>query len=277
MVLICSLPVTQASYVSDGSLIILRSQFVDSESNISMNAVLDEDLWDKAGSLTVAFTQPDNITITVYFANSVNWLYFAVVATEFVDNDHDFFLLTFDTEADGSLDTPEDAVAGVGSSVSDYYFNGESWVPDSSSSTSDFSGGLRRASGSKIMEFRKALVPEDIIYDGFRVANPSNTFTSFSFQYTETRRINESLVEPITFNFPSTPTNATGYVDLKLAGAEDQDLPEFIPPETFTETQTETQSTVYDGVEDLGSAALSIDAFFVLAIVIIPLIRRRRR
>ncbi len=275
LLLIVFSPVAQASYVDDGTLVILRSQFLESSSDISIDAVLNEEAWTKAGSLTLGYTQPDNVTITLYFTNSATDLFFAIVATELDDNDFDAILLTFDVEADGNLVSPEDAVSvNNASQVFNSYWNGEEWTQDSSSSSSEFEYGTTRANGKQILEIRKTLTPSNVGYDGFRIPNPSNTFISFNIRYVESQRDNDT-VTPIIFDFPTSPTNSTGFVDLKLAGAEDQDLPEFIPPETFNPDPPASELTFDEAAGELASYTMSITALSLLTIMIV--VKRRRQ
>ena len=285
LVTLLLIPTSTGVYVTDGVLVIHRSQFLVEDEFMAINGILAEDIWDTAGSVTITYQTGDtDITLNIYFANSESWLYFAIVGTDLPDDGNDSLLVTFDVEGDGELNPPEDGfrITGSSSGIADVHWNGEAWVTDEidGDESDDFSLGFSTRDNKRTYEMAKTLVADNIGYDGFRIANPSNTYIAFNVHYRETLDANGTAMD---FYYPTLPSNGSGYVDLKLAGPEDQDLPEFIPPTTVvTTTSTDDGSQgqsppVTDVVNTIAGDANArfMSIFGLIALVGLYLGRRR--
>lgn len=254
---------SNALYVNDGSIVLLRSQYL--QKTIIIDGVLNEDSWSKAGFLHIIYNDSE---LKIYFTNDNDFLYMAIETTDTVKSNNSVGLY-FDTDADGVLTTPEDAkILNYTNAFTwqDLYWSGNTWAVDQISNgvDADFNAIGKLEDGMFTYELKIALVASNVIYDGFQITNPSNTIVSFTVAVSN----NQTRF----YNFPTVPTNASGFVDLKLAGAEDQDLPMYIPPTTYTEIHNPDET-----VKNIQAAPGFGFAVGIFAVLALQFIRRRRK
>ncbi|MFV2014811.1 MAG: hypothetical protein ACC656_05255, partial [Candidatus Heimdallarchaeota archaeon] len=241
-------PRTSATYIEDGRIVILRSQFVD-DGAININGNIDESFWDSAGLISLKITDglSQDAEIQFRFANDDINLYIAFILLNYVYLDLSVAVY-FDTDNNGVLSTPEDGKLvsftkdPISKTLKDMYWDENSWQEDSSSVASGYKAGVLDLSSTNTTSVEMAipLLSSDLPYDGLQVPSTSNSYIGLMFSVVN--NYNNGTIE--TFEFPTVSTNASGYVDLKLAGPEDKDLPSYVPPvkitTTFTSTTTET-------------------------------------
>lgn len=267
-ILLITLITTQASYVVDNEILLLRSQYLPNNEVIVTNGILDETFWDNSGKYIIEYN--DSLRLEIRFLNGNEKIYFAIIVTD-TEILNDSVGLFFDTDGDGLLTQPEDAkivgYEGTTLKASDYYWSGEEWSKDGSSSGTDddYSVGAKLQDGKLTYEFAIAMVSSNFPYDGFQITNPSGTIIGFSIQIVTS--------EEKVYYFPTHPNNATGFVDLKLAGSEDQDLVNYLPPEIDTVTETGYYDTVNDAA---GMLDFPFYAFFAPIFVFAIIYRRKR-
>ena len=272
-ILLITLITTQASYVVEGEILLLRSQYLPENEGINPDGVLNEDYWAKSGSIEIEYN--NSFLLEIRFLNDNENVYFAISVPD-VQKLNDSIGLFFDTDGDGILTQPEDAkIAGFEETTFkayDYYWDGDTWVKDRSTSSTDseFSVGSKLTNDKLTYEFAIALVSTNIQYDGFQITNPSGMIVAFSIQIVTT--------DDKVYNFPSSPTNASAFVDLKLAGPEDQDLPAYIPPEYVTETDYNdgSQEPPVNEVFGLADAPFAFVPMLISFGLVVMIIRRRK-
>ncbi len=252
-----------ASYIKDGNIVLLRSQF--KTESITVDGKLSEELWQKAGSLMVGFGTEN---INLYFVNDENKIYFGAMFKT-TDPINVSMVLFFDVDDDGKLNTPEDAkgMTYLDSTLEalDYYWD-NNWILDTQSD-SDYKIKATVSDGIMSIEMSFDLVSNNLQYDGFQIPDPTGQYIAFTYQIIKDNK---------TYQFPTSPSNVTNYIDLKLAGPEDQDLPEYIPPQR--------EQTVVDksGTEQYDAGSLNAELFWpsdisVILLIVGSLIVRRKR
>jgi hypothetical protein len=265
----------QGTVIRDGNIVLLRSQFMTE--TVSLDGRLIDDDWQFAGSILLQYGTGENRTdLDMFIMNNENELYIGFRVTEEVVSKNSSATVFFDVDGDGNLTTPEDAKQiyyDTGFTTRDFYYDGSLWAQDRSEGA-DVSGSARNADGITSYEFRIELLADDLQYDGLRIPNPTNTFIGLNFLVS----VNDNGTKT-SFSYPSSALNASGYMDTKLAGPEDQDLPEYIPPvvETQTDTQTNANDEYTTEFAQLDAAAgmeFYIAGFGLVSIIVI---RSRRR
>lgn len=267
---------SSATYVEDNRIVLLRSQFNDDV--IAIDGDLTENIWLRAGSVILDYEAAENATsIVIRFANDLDYLYFgmSLQAVSVLNTSASIF---FDTDGDGKLSTPEDGkvLYFLNSTLQslDSYWDGNVWKEDFvQSTTDDFSFASKLSGGFVNFEMKIKLISDNIQYSGWQIASSVNSYISFTTVFT--RPLNN--VTKI-YRYPALPSNATGFVDLKLAGPEDQDLPEYIPPTHITYSTVDTYLNDHkgDAVDALGLDAPFLMLFPILSFMAVAITRRRR-
>ena len=80
------------------------------------------------------------------------------------------------------------------------------------------------------IEMTIPLLSTDLSYDGLQISATSNTYLGLAFSITND--FNNGTIG--SFEFPTNPNDVSGYVDLRLAGPEDKDLPLYVPQDPVT-------------------------------------------
>ncbi|MCY3414778.1 MAG: hypothetical protein INQ03_24220 [Candidatus Heimdallarchaeota archaeon] len=270
-----SLMLSQGTYIVNEEIVMLRSQYNDE--SITIDGELTESIWARAGSVILNSGSGVNATqIIIRFMNDFESLYFGISITSdsVINNTLGLF---FDTDGDGSLSAPEDAkvISYVNStrSILDLHWD-DGWKQDviSSGDDDEFVAATKLESGVMYYEIEIALVSSNLPYDGWQIASPVNTYIAFTAII-----VNRLDDNAFAFNYPTNSTDVAGYVDLRLAGPEDQDLPEYIPPTYATITTEDTQYDEYYGDGALGLDAPSNIGISLLMFGTLAYIRRRRR
>jgi hypothetical protein len=258
---------SHAVYVVDGQILILRSQFLEE------NPINDVTIWNHAGLLQVQLNE--NHSTQIRYGNNNEYIFFSVNLNNIPNNSVAGIIIFFDTDGDGQLTSPEDAkgikrVEGQFKET-DYFFDGTNWKEDpTGNSILDSKSSFENSVLS--WEFQMQLQSEDVLYDGLQVPNPSNFFIALNFQY-----LVEANNQTMLINFPTSPTNVSGYIDMRLAGPEDKDLPQFAPPSTqieFTNGPIRDGDNVYDDIRAVGSQTLTL--LMITTLIIIIGIKRSR-
>ncbi|MCH8909029.1 MAG: hypothetical protein IH840_18260 [Candidatus Heimdallarchaeota archaeon] len=276
-----------ATYFEDDTIVILRSQFVDDPS-ITVNGVLSESFWNEAGLLSVKFTGAISADVDVLFRfiNDDSNLYLGFTIFNMVYEDISLTIY-FDADNNGVLSVPEDAKSistSKNSSINlltDMFWDGTVWTEDQFSSVGLYSGSSNKITSQNQIDFemRIPLISSDIVYDGLQIPSTSNSYVGLSFQITAD--LNNGTVE--TFEFPTSPTDITGYIDFKLAGPEDKDLPSYVPPVQVT-TSIVVQTSAGATVDETQAAFFGEDSaspfpFGVVfaSLLVLPILIKRRR
>ncbi|MCH8908086.1 MAG: hypothetical protein IH840_13440, partial [Candidatus Heimdallarchaeota archaeon] len=216
----------EATYFEDDTIVILRSQFVDDPS-ITINGILSESFWKDAGLLSIKFTGAVSAEVDLLFRfiNDDTNLYLGFTIVNMVYEDITL-IIYFDADNNGVLTVPEDAKSistSKNSSINlltDLFWDGSVWAEDQFGSLGLYSGSSNKVPSQNQIDFemRIPLLSSDIVYDGLQIPSTSNSYVGLSFQITADQ--NNGTVE--TFEFPTSPSDISGYVDLKLAGPEDK-------------------------------------------------------
>lgn len=228
-----------ATHVVNSEILILRSQFVES------NPLEDSEQWSNAGLLHILF--PDTISATLKYVNDENNLYLFLEFSGFNQTFDEIGMAFYlDSDGDGQLVTPEDAFSlrynanANGFLSQDHYFDGTNWVEDPDTSTVE---DLHTFTQGKLQwSILIPLLSNNLQYDALQIPNPANSFIALSFQFYRLVGNASNVI-----NYPTTPTNASGFVDMKLAGPEDKDLPSYVPPATTVVDTTRTTGVGVDG------------------------------
>jgi hypothetical protein len=269
-ILLITLITSQASYLVEDEILLLRSQYFPEHEVIIADGILDEEYWSKAGSLVLEYNE--TFLLEIKYMNGIDNLYFAITVTD-TQKFNDSIGLYFDTDGDGKLTQPEDAKIAKFEKTTfkayDYYWDGDAWNKDriDPSTDDEYDVGAKLVDEKLTYEFKIALVSSNIQYDGLQITNPSGMIIAFSVQVITS--------DEVVYNFPSNPNNASGYVDIKLAGPEDQDLPAYIPPEYITETQG-LGDYYTQADEGMGFMDLSFYAF-IIPVFVLSIIYRRKK
>jgi hypothetical protein len=272
-ILLITLITTQASYVVEDDILLLRSQYLPDNEQIEINGELEENYWAKAGSIEIEYN--NSFLLQIKFVNDNENLYLAISVPDDLKL-NDSVGIFFDTDGDGILSQPEDAkIAGYqGTTFKAYdnYWDGDTWTRDRTdpSTDSEYNVGANLANDKLTYEFEIAMVSSNIQYDGFQITNPSGIIIAFAIQVVTS--------EGLVYDFPTHPTNATGFVDLKLAGPEDQDLPAYIPPEFVTETDyyNDNPEAPVNEVFGLLDAPVSFFPVLLSFVAVVFVLRRRK-
>ncbi len=284
IIILLSTTSSSASYVQDGNIVILRSQYKNSNNEITIDGVLGEDDWNKAGLVSISFVSNDTTGVQVRFFNDDYYLYFSISVTYSDTVIEDSIAIYFDVDSDGQLSTPEDAkilryVSNI-LSAEDYYWDGDTWKNDELDPVTDteFKAAAKKSINKITYEIAIVLTSTNFQYDGFQIPSPTNSFVAFTLKIGKSISVNETIY----LFYPTTEDNSSGYVDLKLAGPEDQDLPEYIPPVTQTYTQDPTITIEEEGaavvkqVSEDADSPFPIISLFVTLILAISIKRRRK-
>ncbi|MCE7736940.1 MAG: hypothetical protein GPJ54_18795 [Candidatus Heimdallarchaeota archaeon] len=275
-----------ATYVDDEHIVILRSQFVEDAPEV-IDGKINEPFWINSGllSLKIVGSSSQEAEIQFRFANDDDNLYIAFALLNYVYLDVSVTVY-FDADNNGVLSTPEDGklvsfTRGSSSeTLKDLYWDGNVWLEDSNSENTGYEAGVHELTNSNNtgIEMAIPLLSSDLGYDGLQVPSTSNSYISMMFSIVN--NFNNGTIE--TFEFPTTATNASGYVDLRLAGPEDKDLPSYVPPVQITTTiQSAATETFTANADDDGVQADSAGFNLYLAVIGIfvtnIVLRRRRR
>ncbi len=264
---------TTATYVVEGEIVLLRSQFNDD--TIKIDGVIDEEIWTKTGSVIIDYGTDNNIEIK--FTNDLDYLYYAIsIPSENAVNTS--IGLFFDVDGDGILSTPEDGKVLFYDNSSDfysddYYWNGDTWEKDQvKPGTDDFSVSQSVSDGIVNIELRILLISDNIQYSGWQIPTTTNSYIAFTSQFVFP--VDNSTMS---INYPSNPSNVTGFVDLKLAGPEDKDLPKYIPPTyvDYNDTADTPDLGGINGGQSVNAIGIS-NSVAILAVFSTALIVRRR-
>lgn len=230
-ILLLSSQSIQGSLIVEGNIYIFRSQYIEHTIVIDGNIVDTE--WSKAGRELILLNN-GNISRNLFFQFTNNEEYLYIGVSLDIENATTVeFTLVFDTDGDGALSAPEDGkTLSMDNQMVDLHWDGSKWTQDINDLNADeFLFSSTNDNQKVYFEMRFTLISTYIQYDGWQIATPSNTFIGFTTQ--------TKLVENGTTNYfvyPSSINNATGYVDLKLAGPEDQDIQAYVPESGITQT-----------------------------------------
>ncbi|MCE7735207.1 MAG: hypothetical protein GPJ54_10040 [Candidatus Heimdallarchaeota archaeon] len=276
-VLLLSCRSIQGTLIVEGNIYIFRSQYI--EHTIVIDGNIDDTEWAKAGRELILLNN-GNLTRNLFFQFTNNEEYFYIGASlDIEDATSVEFTLVFDTDGDGALSAPEDGkTLNMNNQMTDLHWDGSKWSKDLSDLNADEFLFFSKNDDQKVyFEMRFKLISSYIQYDGWQIATPSNTFIGLT---TQTKLIEGNSTNY--FVYPSSINNATGYVDLKLAGPEDQDIQAYVPESGITQTaQIPDVNDIVDvlgvdAVEDLqADAPLTIGLLSISMLAMILLKRRR--
>ncbi len=275
-ILLLSSQSIQGTLIVEGNIYIFRSQYI--EHTIVIDGNIDDAEWSKAGRELILLNN-GNISRNLFFQFTNNEEYFYIgVSLDIEDATTVEFTLVFDTDGDGALSAPEDGkTLSMDNQMVDLHWDGSKWTQDINDLNADeFLFSSTKDNQKVYFEMRFTLISTYIQYDGWQIATPSNTFIGFTTQ--------TKLVENGTTNYfvyPSSINNATGYVDLKLAGPEDQDIQAYVPESGITQTVPQTTDIVdilgVDATqEDMQADAPLTFGLFSISMLALILVKRRR-